>query len=121
MAQTSVLRINGAITIVKAFRILRIIRLVKRAKNLNLIFNTFIASLPALFNVGGLLLLILYIYSILGMELFGKIKRSDPFSDSLNFENFQNAFSALWAVVTGDGWSKIMFSSIRQFSILFQC
>lgn len=60
-------KIKSAVMIVRSFRILRVVRLIKRAKSLSLIFNTFIVSLPALLNIGGLLLLLLYIYSILGV------------------------------------------------------
>ncbi len=63
--------LGGAATIIRAFRITRIMRLVKRAKNLRLVFHTFIATLPALANVGGLLLLLLYLYAIIGMNMFG--------------------------------------------------
>jgi hypothetical protein len=60
--------------IMRTFRITRIFRLVKKTKRLKLMFDTFIASLPALTNVGGLLMLFLYIYSILGVFLFAEIK-----------------------------------------------
>ena len=49
------------------FRVARIIRLVKRARSLKLVLNTFLVTLPAVANVGSLLLLILYLFSILGV------------------------------------------------------
>lgn len=64
---TITMKIKNAVTMIRAFRILRVVRLIKRAKSLNLIFNTFIVSLPALSNIGGLLLILLYLYSILGV------------------------------------------------------
>ena len=75
------LSLGGATTIIRAFRISRILRLVKRAKNLRLIFNTFVFTLPALANVGGLLLLLLYLYSIVGVILFSGVKRNGLMSD----------------------------------------
>ena len=39
-----------------------------------MIFNTFLITLPALGNIGMLLLLIAFIYSILGVELFAYVK-----------------------------------------------
>ena len=59
--------LGGATTIVRTFRVARIFRLVKRAKSLKLVFNTFIISIPALANVGSLLLLLLYLYAVLGV------------------------------------------------------
>ena len=52
------LNLGGATSIVRAFRVTRIIRLIKKAQSLRLIFITFIVTLPALINVGALLLLI---------------------------------------------------------------
>lgn len=80
------INIRGAVTIIRAFRVLRVLRLVKRAKSLNMIFNTFLISLPGLVNIGSLLLLLLYLYSILGMQLFGKVMwHGGVFTDNLNF------------------------------------
>ena len=61
------LNLGGATTIVRTFRVARIFRLVKRAKSLKLVFNTFIITIPALANVGSLLLLLLYLYAVLGV------------------------------------------------------
>jgi len=70
----SSLKVGAATTIVRSFRIARIFRLVKKAKSLRVVFNSFIYTLPALANVGGLLLLLLYLYSIIGVILFGTVK-----------------------------------------------
>jgi voltage-gated sodium channel type IV alpha len=102
------LGIKGAITILRSFRILRLIRLIKRGKNLQLIFNTFIITLHSLANIGALLLLFIIVYSILGMILFGEILRNDVLNDQINFETFQNAFIVLFITATGDNWNNLM-------------
>ena len=48
--------------------------MVKRFKSLYKIFNTFIAALTDLVNVGSLLLLFLVVYAELGVHLFSKVK-----------------------------------------------
>ena len=67
ISEKTSLNVAGATTIVMTFRVSRIVRLVKRFKSLKLVFNTFIYTLPALSNVGSLLLLLLYLYAILGV------------------------------------------------------
>ena len=47
-----------------------------------------IVSLPALFNIGALLALITFIYSILGMALFKDAVKSGPVDDVFSFETF---------------------------------
>lgn len=100
----STVKLGGATTIIRAFRITRIFRIVKKAKTLRTVFNSFIYTIPALANVGGLLLLLLYLYSIVGVILFGDVKRSGIITDTLNFESFPNAFITLFSVSTGDAW-----------------
>lgn len=106
------LAIGGATTIIRAFRISRIFRLVKRAKSLRLVFNTFIVTLPAMANIGSLLGLLLYLYSIIGVLLFGEVKRNGIFNENMNFESFSNAFITLFTVATGDSWNLIMISCL---------
>jgi hypothetical protein len=63
----------------------RILKLIKRAKSLKIVFNTFLITLPALANVGGLLMLLLYLYSILGVFLFADIAINGVLTDTMNF------------------------------------
>ena len=65
-------------------------------------------TLHSLANIGGLLLLFIFMYSILGMILFGTVKRNGQLNDYINFENFNNAYLTLFVVATGDSWNSIM-------------
>ena len=73
-----------------------------------MISNTFITSLPALMNLGSVLGFFMLMYSIIGVILFGDVKRTGMINDHLNFEYFQNAFLTLFIVATGDSWNSIM-------------
>jgi len=74
MERVANFNIGGQAALVRAFRVLRVFRLIQRAKVLKIIIDTFIATLPSIANVGGLLILILFIFSVLGMQLYGRIK-----------------------------------------------
>ena len=65
--------LKGATTVIRSFRVLRVFRLIKRAKSLSLVFNTFLVTLPAMTNTGGLLFLLIYLYSIIGVTLFASV------------------------------------------------
>jgi len=102
---SSGVQIKGAATLLRGFRVLRMLRLLKKGgKSLHLIFNTFILTLHTLINIGGLLLLILYMYAVLGMILFGQVMRNGIMNSYINFENFFNALLTLFTVTTGDSW-----------------
>ena len=108
-------------TIIRSFRIGRIFRLVKQAKSLRLIFNTFVVTIPSLANIGGLLTLLLYLYSILGVFLFAPVKLQEYMNVHANFEGFGIAFLTLIRMATGEGWNYIMMDSKRQKNVLFDC
>ena len=58
----------------RIFRLARIIRLVRSYKGVVNIFNTLILSFPSAMNIFLLNVLVMFIYAILGMNLFGTIK-----------------------------------------------
>jgi hypothetical protein len=99
--------------VIRAFRIGRMLKLFRRFKSLKIIFQTFLVSLPALANVGSLLLLLLYIYSILGMFLFAGVKQNYPLDDNLNFKNIGYSMLTMIRVSTGENWHEIMHAVSR--------
>jgi hypothetical protein len=62
------------ISLVRVFRIFRVLRLIKRARGLVVISNAILVSLPGLANIAALLFLILFFFSVLGMNLFAYVK-----------------------------------------------
>jgi len=66
--------INSAVKIVRTFRVARILKLIKRFKEMQRILMTFIDAIPSLVNVGGLLFLFLYIYAVIGVYFFSTVK-----------------------------------------------
>jgi hypothetical protein len=83
-----------------------LIRLLKRGgRTIALVFNTFVITIQHLANIGGLLFLFMYIYSIIGMIYFGEVKRNGSMNDYINFENFTSAFITVFSVATLDSWN----------------
>lgn len=78
-----------ATTMVRSFRIFRVVRLVKRAKSLRIMFSTIVYTLPAMANIGALLALTVYIYSILGVTLFAEVKFNGALDKYANFKTLR--------------------------------
>lgn len=68
---------GASTTFIRALRITRIFKYIKKSKQIKVIFETLIVTIPALTNIGGLLLLFLYIYSVLGVFLFAEVMLQD--------------------------------------------
>ena len=60
-------------------------------------------SLPALLNIGLLLFLVIFIYSIFGMSQFAYVRRDGGLDDMYNFATFGNAFLCLFMITTSAG------------------
>ena len=58
-------------------------------------------TLPALANVGSLLMLFLFMYAVLGVYLFADVKINPPLNDHINF---QDVNSALLTLLESDNW-----------------
>ena len=65
---------------------------------------------PALGNIGSLLLLIFFIFSILGVSVFGETAMGGALNRHANFLNFPNAFATLVRVCTGEAFNEIMLA-----------
>ncbi len=63
--------------------------------------------MPALFNIGLLLFLVMFIYSIFGMSFFAYVKKSAGVTDLFNFETFPNSMIVLFQMCTTAGWSGV--------------
>lgn len=81
-----ILDINiNILTTMRAFRILRVLKLIHQAKNLEKILNTFLLAIPELANVGALLFLFLILFGVLGVFLFSGIKLQTDLNNHANF------------------------------------
>lgn len=69
--------ISAITTAFRAFRIMRMFKLIKSNKNLRVLLDTLLRILPSISNVASMVLLILFIYTCLGMQLFGRVMLRD--------------------------------------------
>ena len=65
-------------------------------------------SLPALFNIGLLLFLIMFIYAVFGMQFFMHIKHTAGIDEMFNFETFAHSMILLFQTATSAGWDSVL-------------
>merc|ERR1719204_328122 len=61
---------NASLFVLSLFRIGRVLRLINKAKTLKTLFLTLMYSIPSLWNIGLLLVIVLFVYALIGMHLF---------------------------------------------------
>lgn len=108
-------------SILRAIRVARILRILKKAKTLNKIFNLFIDTIKPIINVGILYLVLLFVYAIIGMNIFSHIKHQKIISEKWNFENFTNSIFLLIRINSGDSWNLIMHECLKERQLNFFC
>ncbi|XP_073351600.1 sodium channel, voltage-gated, type I like, alpha b isoform X7 [Pagrus major] len=94
--------------VIRLARIGRILRLIKGAKGIRTLLFALMMSLPALFNIGLLLFLVMFIYAIFGMSNFAYVKRESGIDDMFNFETFGNSMICLFQITTSGGWDGLL-------------
>eukprot|EP01083_Nonionella_stella_P100448 283341_1 len=103
---------SNMVNIMQITRVLRICRLVMFLKSLNLLFANLWDAIPSLSNIVILLLLLLFIFAVLGMDLFGKVSLSaaglEALDEHTNFSRFPKSAQTMFRIFTGDAWVGIM-------------
>ncbi|XP_071977938.1 sodium channel protein type 2 subunit alpha-like isoform X1 [Engystomops pustulosus] len=94
--------------VIRLARIGRILRLVKGAKGIRTLLFALMMSLPALFNIGLLLFLVMFIYAIFGMSSFAYVKDGGGVDDIFNFKTFGNSMLCLFLITTSAGWDLLL-------------
>ena len=96
----------------RVFRVMRILRLVKSAKDVRILLETVWYSLPHIANIGAFLCLLFFIYAILGVNLFAKVRRGKYLNKHANYESFPRALLLLIRMVTGENWNGVMHETM---------
>ncbi|XP_015688000.1 sodium channel protein type 5 subunit alpha-like [Protobothrops mucrosquamatus] len=94
--------------VIRLVRIGRILRLIRSARGIRTLLFALMMSLPALFNIGLLLFLVMFIYAIFGMANFAYVVREAGIDDLFNFETFGNSMLCLFQITTSAGWDGLL-------------
>ncbi|XP_058487683.1 dihydropyridine-sensitive L-type skeletal muscle calcium channel subunit alpha-1-like [Solea solea] len=99
-----------SITFFRLFRVMRLVKLLNRSEGIRNLLWTFIKSLQALPYVALLILMLFFIYAVVGMQIFGKIALMDGtyINRNNNFQTFPQAVLLLFRCATGEAWHEVM-------------
>jgi hypothetical protein len=96
------------ITALRIIRVARLLRMIKVSKRLRHLLKALYMSLTNIANVGALLFLILFVFSVAGMSLFGTMNYGTIINSDANFSTFYLALTTLIRAATGENWSGMM-------------
>jgi len=101
--------VGSIATVIRTFRVGRIFRLIKSAPTLRKLFSTLVVTLPSLVNIGLLLGLLFFIYAILGVQLYAKVRFGGSLGPNSNFQTITGAILLLLRSSTGENWNGLMY------------
>ncbi|XP_043279839.1 muscle calcium channel subunit alpha-1 isoform X13 [Venturia canescens] len=101
-----------SINFFRLFRVMRLVKLLSRGEGIRTLLWTFIKSFQALPYVALLIVMLFFIYAVIGMQVFGKIVLDDDTAihRNNNFQTFPQAVLVLFRSATGESWQNIMLA-----------
>ena len=88
---------------------MRLVKLLSRGEGIRTLLWTFLKSFQALPYVALLILMLFFIYAVIGMQVFGKISLDhESITRNNNFQTFFQAILVLFRSATGEAWQDVM-------------
>lgn len=97
----------------KAVRIVKILKIFMYLNNSSVVSDILWLSLPYLMNTLVILLVVFYIYSIIGLHLLPFIKRRIGINLNSNFSSLGMAMFTLMSISTGENWTSILEDCVK--------
>jgi voltage-gated sodium channel len=96
---------SQAAAALRLVRVLRALRLLTAIPQLQVVIGALLRSLPSIGYVGMLLVLLFYVYAVIGTTLFGA-------NDPAHFGTLHDACLSLLRAVTLEDWTDLMYTQI---------
>nr|CCA23261.1 hypothetical protein ALNC14_094040 [Albugo laibachii Nc14] len=107
-------RIAPIANALRACRMGLAIRLMKRARSMQDIVTTILDNMPALINVSTLMFLIMFVYGVMGVQLYAGVMLGRTLDEHANFKSIKMAMVTLFRFTTGEAWNDVMYDLMVQ-------
>ena len=96
---------NGATTVLRVIRVFRVLRIIRFVPELRLITGVLGKSLKSMTYIGILLMIVTYIYAIIGVELFGAHMKE--------YATLHESFFSLFRSLTAEDWTDLRYEGLN--------
>ena len=97
------------VTALRLLRVFRIFRILKRLKMFQNLLDAIFLTIPSILNVSLLLFMVIFMFSVVCMQLFAKVAYNGSYYEDANFRSFGISFITLFLMLTGDNWGQLMY------------
>ena len=100
---------SSGLSVLRAFRLLRIFKIIKSWKTLRVLLSTVLDSIGAITNLGVLTFLFLFIAGLLGKQFYNQqLYDEDGKKSRYSFQSTADSLITIFIVLTGENWNEIM-------------
>ncbi|CAG05621.1 unnamed protein product, partial [Tetraodon nigroviridis] len=92
----------------RLFRVCRVLHVIPVTRRIRKVLLAFLKSVPALFNIAFVLLVVMVVFSLIGMFNFAYVKKAALIDDVFNFETFCSSMICLFMTSTSAGWGSLL-------------
>ena len=92
---------------VRLFRVARFFLLLRKMPGVQTLLICLYQAIPELANVGVFMIIVMFLFAVLGVALFSGVPQSGPLNSLVNFDTVGNALAALYICMTTEGWADI--------------
>lgn len=107
-------KISPVANTVRALRMGLAVRLMKRAKSMQDIVSTILENMPALVNVSTLMFLVMFVYAVIGVQIYAGVRLGANLNVHANFQDIATAMLTLFRFTTGEAWNDVMYDLMVQ-------
>jgi hypothetical protein len=100
---------QGVASVLRILRIARLFKLLHFMPALRVLFQAMYLTLPSIANMLGVLMIFYFIFAVMGVQAFAKVKLGEDFNVDANFQSLGSALILLLRCSTGEGWNMIMY------------
>ena len=95
-------QVKSGAELARVFRTVRVFLIFHKVEGLTTLFSTVLAVLPSAFYMIVLIVLLFFVYAILGMQLFGDEPTTHPnYNEDNNFSDFAHSMKVLFQITVG--------------------
>ncbi|XP_029952061.1 sodium channel protein type 4 subunit alpha A-like [Salarias fasciatus] len=98
------------LVVLRLARLVRVLRFCSATRGIRTLFLGFVMSLPALANIGVLLFILTFSFSVVGMFAFGHTRPAFSVDDQLNFQTFWSSLTTMTLVAPSTSWSGLLLA-----------
>ncbi|KAG1938066.1 voltage-dependent T-type calcium channel subunit alpha-1H [Pimephales promelas] len=114
---------DGGFSVLRTFRLLRVLKLVRFLPALRRQLVVLMKTMDNVATFCMLLMLFIFIFSILGMHLFGckftlRLENGDTVSDRKNFDSLLWAIVTVFQILTQEDWNVVLYNGMASTSPL---